>query len=180
MTSDKSISEPCPLGTRWAEWKIYVFLKRAGGKHLTPNEHAAILRARRRRVAWKPAAPLSVEWSVGPGDATQLKKKAGLLSHRLHQHASAVINKRSIHIDWATGRAEGPVSGYYLVRIYVDGALVDEAVHGAVLGCTVMGGQALAVISRGLAVGVAPGWPGYCSSVDGPPPIWLMKPDRGQ
>ena len=118
--SDSSVSdsEPCSLGARWAAWKIYVFMRCAsGGTHLTTEERAAVLRARRRRLSWKPASPLLVEWAVGPGDATLLASGEGLLSGRRHLHASTTIGKRTIHIDWATGTGGGPGFSYKLVRI---------------------------------------------------------------
>ena len=178
--SSPSVSdpEPCPLGTRWAAWKIYVFMRGAsGGEHLTPEEREAVRRARRRRLSWKPVSPLSVEWSVGPGDATRLADGDGLLCRRRHVHASTTIGTRSIHIDWATGMGGGPGFSYKLVHIYVDGALVDESAHGgSSLGFTLWGGPALAVIRRGLAVGVASDW----FRGDDPPTVWLMTPDRGK
>jgi hypothetical protein len=178
--SSPSVSgpEPCPLGTRWAAWQIYVFIRGAsGGKHLTPEEHEAVRRAKRRRLSWKPASPLPVEWSVGPGDATRLADGDGLLSRRRHVHASTRIGTRSIHIDWATGMGGGPGFSYKLVHIYVDGALADESAHGgSSLGFTLWGGPALAVIRRGLAVGVAADW----IRGAGPPTVWLMTPARGE
>jgi hypothetical protein len=170
--------EPCPLGTRWAAWKIYVFARGAsGGTHLTPEEREAVRRARRRRLSWKPDSPLAVEWSVGPGDATRLADGDGLLHRRRHMHASMKIGTRSIHIDWATGMGGGPGFSYTLVHTYVDGALVDESAHGgSSLGFTLWGGPALAVIRRGLAVGVASDW--FRSA--GPPTVWLMTPARGE
>ena len=178
--SSPSVSdpEPCPLGTRWAAWKIYVFTRGvSGGEHLTPEEREAVRRARRRRLSWKPASPLSVEWSVGPGDAIRLADGGGLLYRRRHVHASTRIGTRSIHIDWATGMGGGPGFSYKLVHIYVDGALVDESAHGgSSLGFTLWGGPALAIIRRGLAVGVAADW----FRRDGPPTVWMMTPDRGK
>jgi hypothetical protein len=170
--------EPCPLGTRWAAWKIYVFARGAsGGTHLTPVEREAVRRAKRRRLTWKPVSPLAVEWSVGPGDATRLADGDGLLHRRRHLHASTTIGTRSIHIDWATGMGGGPGFSYTLVHIYVDGALVDESAHGgSSLGFTLWGGPALAFIRRGLAVGVASDWFRSAS----PPTVWLMTPDRGE
>ena len=57
------------------------------------------------------------------------------------------------------GTGGGPGFSYKLVHIYVDGALVDESAHGgSSLGFTLWGGPALAVIRRGLAVGVASDW----------------------
>ena len=148
----------------------------SGGKHLTPEEREAVLRAR-RRLCWKPASPLSVEWAVGPGDATRLADSDSLLSRRRHLHASTAIGTRSIHIDWATGMGGGPGFYYKLVHIYVDGALVDESAHGgSSLGFTLWGGPAWAVIRRGLAVGVAADW----ARGAGPPTLWLMTPDRSE
>ena len=63
--SNLSVSDPapCPLGTRWAAWKIYVFMRCAsGGTHLTSEERAVVLRARRRRLSRTPVTPLPV-WS---------------------------------------------------------------------------------------------------------------------
>jgi hypothetical protein len=178
--SNLSVSDPapCPLGTRWAAWKIYVFMRCAsGGSHLASDERAAVLRARRRRLSWTPVSPLPVEWTVGPGDATLLAGGEGLLSGRRHLHASTTIGTRTIHIDWATGTGGGPGFSYTLVRIYVDGVLVDEQAHGGCsLGFTLWGGQALAVVRRGQAVGVASDW----FRGGQPPTVWLLRPDRGK
>ena len=149
----------------------------SGGTHLTPEEREAVLRARRRRLSWKPASTLSVEWSVGSGDGTRLADGDGLLHRRRHLHASTTVGTRSIHIDWATGMGGGPGFYYKLVRVYVDGALVDESAHGGCsLGFSLWGGPALAVIRRGLAVGVGSEW----IRSAGPPTVWLMTPDRGE
>ena len=178
--SNPSVSDPapCPLGTRWAAWKIYVFMRCAsGGTHLTPEERTAVLRARRRRLSWTPVSPLSVEWTVGPGDATLLAGGEGLLSGRRHLHASTRIGTRTIHVDWATGTGGGPGFSYKLVRIYVDGVLVDEQAHGGCsLGFTLWGGPALAVVRRAHAVGVASDW----FRGGQPPTVWLLRPDRGK
>jgi len=76
-------------------------------------------------------------------------------------------------VEWSVG----PGFSYKLGHIYVDGALVDESAHGgSSLGFTLWGGPALAVIRRGLAVGVAADW----HRAGGPPTVWLMTPNRGE
>ena len=178
ITSYKSTSGTCPLGARWVVWHRRSPLIASTGEYFVKNEYSDLRSAQDsdRLRNWIIDAPLSVEWTVGAGDSTQLNACSGVLGRRVHQHASIVINNRSIHIDWAHAEAGAEAPGrarfFHLIRIYVDGALKANAVTGSLLGFDSMAQPALAVISPGLAVSV----PSNVTRSNRPPRIWLMKP----
>jgi hypothetical protein len=177
MKSRKSTSDTCPLGARWVEWHRRSPLIASTGVYFEKNEYWDLSRAEEsvKWDEWTKDTPLSVEWAVGAGDSTRLKATSGVLVHRVHRHASIVIDNRSLHIDWARAEARAGTPGrglFHLVRIYVDGALKDSAVTGAMVGFASCAQPALAVISTELAVSV----PSDITRSNCPPRIWLMKP----
>ncbi len=179
MKSRKSTSDTCPLGARWVEWHRRSPLIASTGVYFEKNEYGDLSRAQEsvKLDEWTKDAPLSVEWTVGAGDSTRLKATSGALGHRVHRHASIVIDNRSLHIDWARAEARNGTPGrfrFHLIRIYVDGALKDSAVTGALVGFDRWAEPALAVISTELAVSV----PSNITRSNSPPRIWLMKPAR--
>ncbi len=178
MKSRKSTSDTCPLGARWVEWDFRSPIAFSSGEYFAPGEYRDLDRAQREAAMckWKHGAPDYCEWSVGAGDSTRLTATSGVLGHRVHRHASMVMNKRLIHIDWARAEARAGTPGrfrFHLIRIYVDGALAADAVSGALLGFARWGQPALAVISPRLAIGVD----SNVSRTSLPPRIWRMVPD---
>jgi hypothetical protein len=177
MARDQTAATPtddgdCPLGTRWVSWTLGRLVNRG---HVSPGECEAVLQAR-QETGWRTVGPLSVDWSVGPGDGTRTPDAPGLLVKRHHAHTTFTVAGQAVHVDWATGTSWGPFSTYSMARIYVGGVLRNECVHGgSSLGYSVCdAAEILAVLDPATAISVGP----VQYSETSRPTVWLMEPGR--